>query len=312
MHPADNDTVSRILDDLRRDFDDDTRRAETAAAWGLRPLGGARNNHVYAWAAPDVGEVCLKLYRVDERRRAEREWAALGLLAAHGINEAPQPLSAFPSAIRPAIVMTMVAGTPLLDAPERAAALKGLAAITRRIHAVPLTGLLATLDRVDSTRHYIQRLTDVWPLQLAAEPDDPLAPQMQALLDGWRASDDAGLLGRPVTPVLSRGDANLVNWLTTPEGAACVDFEYAGRGDVATDAADLVEHISARAIDDDMWEGLLPELGVTAANVHRCRAAQRTTALRWLAVLWKQRHHRAAEFAAQIERVVALQRRSES
>lgn len=294
MPPAYVEPVSRLLDDLRRDFDDDTLRADTVAAWGLRPLTGARNNHVYAWTDPDAGEVCLKLYRVDECRRVEREWAALTLLIEHGIEEVPRPLHLFPSATRPAIAMTMVAGTPLPGAPDQAAALKDLAVLTRRIHGVPLAGVLAVHPRIDAIDHYIHRLTQVWPPQLAAAPDDPLTPRMWALLDRWHGDGDSSVLREGAPAVLSRADANLLDWLIASDGsAACVDFEYAGGGDAATDAADLTEHISARAVDDHLWEDLLPELGVTAANHQRFRAAQRTTALRWLAVLWKQRHHRS-------------------
>ncbi|UGQ10491.1 aminoglycoside phosphotransferase family protein [Yinghuangia sp. ASG 101] len=293
---------TRMLADLRRALDTG-EHDDTEAEWGLRSLSGARNNHAYAWTTPEDTPACVKLYRTDERRRAEREWAALQLLAAHEIHEVPAPLWLSLSSTRPAVAMTWVSGTPLLDAADRATALKGLAATTHRIHAVPLTGLLAGLDRVDSIGHYIQRLTDVWPDQLAAASDDPLTRHMQYLLDRWHASDDATLLSRPAPGVLSRGDANLLNWLTTDTGTACVDFEYAGRGDTATDAADLVEHISARTTDDAIWEELLPDLGITSANTPRFRAAQRTCALRWLAVLWKQRHRRTEEFTNQHQRV---------
>ncbi|MGH3857078.1 MAG: hypothetical protein ACRDR6_27065, partial [Pseudonocardiaceae bacterium] len=49
-------------------------------------------------------------------------------------------------------------------------------------------------------------------------------------------------------------------------------------------------------------------LGVDHHNRQRFEAAQRTCALRWLAVLWKQRHRREQEFTAQLDRVRQLQR----
>ena len=58
---------------------------------GLRPMTGGRNNAVYEWASPD-GPVCIKVYRVDERRRIHREWQSLILLAQHQITSAPAPL----------------------------------------------------------------------------------------------------------------------------------------------------------------------------------------------------------------------------
>ncbi len=87
----------------------------------------------------------------------------------------------------------------------------------------------------------------------------------------------------------------------------CVDFEFSGRSDVAFDAADQIEHISSRAIPDGAWRELEANLGVDHHNRQRFHAAQRTCALRWLAVLWKQRQRRAEEFTAQLDRVRLLQ-----
>ena len=51
------------------------------AAAKLSRLPGGRNNAAYACR---IGEhrACVKIYRVDERNRAEREWHALSALAA--------------------------------------------------------------------------------------------------------------------------------------------------------------------------------------------------------------------------------------
>ncbi|MDQ1292246.1 MAG: hypothetical protein QG608_124, partial [Actinomycetota bacterium] len=78
--------------------------------------------------------------------------------------------------------------------------------------------------------------------------------------------------------------------------------------DTAVDAADHIEHISARAIPDDVWGDAETDLGVTPLNRARFHAARRTIALRWLAVLWKQRTKRAEEFSMQHDRVDTLLR----
>ncbi|GAA4970597.1 hypothetical protein GCM10023334_094620 [Nonomuraea thailandensis] len=70
----------------------------------------------------------------------------------------------------------------------------------------------------------------------------------------------------------------------------------------AFDAADLVEPVSARDIPDPAQETLPPDLGVTGKIMPDFSAAQRTCALRWLAVLWKQRATRRAEFDRQHRR----------
>jgi hypothetical protein len=47
--------------------------ADQLHAIGAQPLSGGRNNVVYQWESPD-GPACIKIYRVDDRHRAEREW----------------------------------------------------------------------------------------------------------------------------------------------------------------------------------------------------------------------------------------------
>lgn len=106
--------------------------------------------------------------------------------------------------------------------------------------------------------------------------------------------------------MFSRGDSNLVNWHWHKGRVFCVDFEFAGHSDVAFDIADLVEHISARVVPDDIWSELLTRLGLRPQMRPRFLAARRTCALRWLAVLWKQRTTRAAEFRRQLIRVERL------
>ncbi|MFJ6020532.1 aminoglycoside phosphotransferase family protein [Nocardiopsis alba] len=288
----------------------ETRLKDVLENHGLRTLTGGLQNSVYAWEDPDNGPICIKLYtRENHRRRVEREWAALTLLAEHGVGDVPRPLWLDDDSDLPAIGMSLVAGTPLLESADREAALRGLAHATRRMQNVPLSGLLADVERVDSGSHYLLRLTEGWPRLLAEHEDDPLTRDMRALLTAWHDSGDAELVREKATPaVFSRGDSNLLNWLRDGDRSPCVDFEYSGHSGVSFDAADLIEHISAREIPDSTWIALLPDLGVTAADRHRFLAAQRTCALRWLAVLWKQRHNRAARFAAQHARVRLLQR----
>ncbi|MFC5183625.1 aminoglycoside phosphotransferase family protein [Actinomadura harenae] len=277
---------------------------------GLRPLAGGFQNHVYAWDDPDHGPICIKLYaKGNHRRRVDREWAALTLLAEHGVRGVPRPLWLNSNENVPAIGMTLLNGTPLLDSADHQAALRGLAHTTRRLQQVPLSGLLADLERVDSVPRYMKRLTGSWPALLADDEDGPLTPAMRALLTAWHDSGDAELLSQTTAPgVFSRGDSNLLNWLRDGDTSPCVDFEYSGHSTKVFDAADLIEHISAREIPDSTWIVLLPDLGVTPGDRHLFLAAQRTCALRWLAVLWKQRRIRTAEFDAQHARVRLLQR----
>ncbi|MGH3848072.1 MAG: phosphotransferase family protein, partial [Pseudonocardiaceae bacterium] len=218
-----------LLADVRRSRTaGGTPHQQTLDVWGLRPLTGGRNNHVYSWTGPD-GPLCIKIYKLDERRRAQREWRALTLLARHGADYAPTPLWIDEASDQPAIGMSLLPGCPLLDAEDITPALKALAETTRAVQDIPLSEPLASWDRIDSVEHYLTRLTDLWPQQLAEHPDDPHTDDMLTLLHRWRDSGDAQTLARPARHVLSRGDSNLLNWLYDRGTVRCVDFEFSGR-----------------------------------------------------------------------------------
>uniref|UniRef100_UPI003F49A858 aminoglycoside phosphotransferase family protein n=1 Tax=Nonomuraea sp. CA-252377 TaxID=3240003 RepID=UPI003F49A858 len=275
----------------------------------LRPLGGARNNLVYTWDASEQRTV-IKLYTGDERRRSEREWHGLTLLQETGIDKAPTPLWLDPSPCHDALGMTYLPGTPVPDLPDDmiAPALKALAGLHSRLQQLPLQGLHRALPRIDHWQHYIARLTRVWPAQLAAAAHDPETSDMRALLRAWEEHGGRTIPPEIGEPVFSRGDSNLLNWLWNDGGIGCVDLEFSGYSSIAFDAADLIEHISARDVPDPVWETLLPDLGVTGKIMPDFLAAQRTCALRWLAVLWKQRATRRAEFDRQHHRAADLLR----
>jgi Ser/Thr protein kinase RdoA (MazF antagonist) len=226
----------------------------------LRALAGGRNNRVYAWRQDSGVEICVKVYRVDERQRAEREWSALTLLRELDIRGVPRPLWLDAKGEPPVMGMTLLPGRPLDRAPGKRA-LVAMAEHHAALRRVPLRGMLATTPRVDNWAHYVTRLTRIWPDQLQASPADDLTRRMWALLSRWRDVGDAEESARDVPKVFSRGDANLVNWHWQDDRVFCVDFEFAGYSDVAFDIADLVEHISARVVPDDVWSELLTPLG---------------------------------------------------
>jgi thiamine kinase-like enzyme len=310
MADIDPSAPTQLLADLRRVRSSITnveQLRKALAELGVSPLTGGMQNDLVRVTSPDGVDTVIKFYRKTDRRRADREWAALNLIRPHGVTTVPTPLWLDAAAVEPAIGMTVLNGTPLLDEPDTVQALRALAQTTLRLQAVPLAGLMAELPRIDSAEHYLVRLTEAWPELLAEQADDPLAPTMQELLAQWHRRGDAEVVIAPAgEPVLSRGDANLLNWMATATGAGCVDFEYSGYSNTPFDAADHIEHISARDVPDDVWVKVLPDLGVTDANRELFAANQRTCALRWLAVLWKQRDRRADEFNRQHERVRML------
>jgi len=132
---------------------------------------------------------------------------------------------------------------------------------------------------------------------------------MTALIATWHDRGDAAVLAEPAPLVFSHGDGNLDNWLWHDfiSTIYVLDWEFAGHSDAAYDAAELIEHPSARTIDDDLWLALLPDLGVDDdQGRRRFAAARRTVAVRWLAVRWKRRLDRGSAFDQQWHRARSL------
>jgi Ser/Thr protein kinase RdoA (MazF antagonist) len=307
MLPTAGNTPHDVLAVLRRH----AARAAGAAqllAIGARPLAGGRNNAVYRWESPG-GSVCVKIYRTDDRRRAEREWLSLTFLSRHQVSSAPAPLWADPHPGQPAIGMTFLPGRPFPETSDRQRPLRALAAVQRQYAGLPLSGELATLERIDSASHYIRRITGIWAPVIISHPRDALTRDLLQILSQWEDSGDAAVLAEPGRPIFSRGDSNLLNWLWDGTSIRVVDYEFAGVGDLAFDCADLTEHISSRqaGIDDQAWAQIVSLAGLGHADQRRFEAAQRTCALRWLAVLWKQRDSRTAEFTSQLNRIRRFQ-----
>jgi len=297
-----------VLDELRRIHEHEPDRLDGALPnLGLTPISGGRNNRVYRWDSPE-GPICLKLYRTDKRNRAGAETLALGHMAEHGVAGVPRLLWHDEHPVLPAVAMTLVPGTPLDAGADLDKPLSALTSTLRQMFTVPI-GPFADLPRSESAAHYIHRITQVWAPALRSHTPDACTRDLERLLASWHDSGDAQELARPAPLVFSHGDSNLLNWLWDEQTAtiSVVDFEFAGASDLAYEAAELVEHISMRSLSDDVLRALVTDLGVDAEHGSRFVAAQRTCALRWLAVLWKQRERRAEEFHVQLERVRTLQ-----
>jgi Phosphotransferase enzyme family len=278
-------------------------------AVGAQPLPGGRNNAAYRWESSG-GPVCVKVYRVDERRRAEREWLSLAFLSGYQASSAPLPLWADPHPAQPAIGMSFVQGQPFPQADDWHEPLRALAGVQRQYAEVPLHGELGTLERIDSASHYVRRITGIWAPVIRTRPGDTLTRDLLQILSRWEDGGDAAVLAEPARRIFSRGDSNLLNWLWDGSRIRVVDFEFSGYSDLAFDCADLAEHISSReaGIDDQAWAEVTDLAGLGRDDQRRFEAARRTCALRRLAVLWKQRDTRTEEFTGQLDRVRRLHR----
>src|SRR5688572_5576244 len=111
----------------------------------VQTLTGGFNNQVFAHDG-----VCVKLYKLDDRPRLDREWQALTLLADQAPGLAPRPLRRHADRVE----MELLPGTSLLDLPS--VGRPELAALAEALHRV---------FAVDAPTHPYETVATV-PLQL--------------------------------------------------------------------------------------------------------------------------------------------------
>src|SRR5712692_930254 len=266
------------------------RDAELPA--GLRRLSGGMNNRVYA-----SDGVCVKLYKIDDRRRWEREWRALTFLADAGIEIAPRPLWYDPNGSPPAVAMELLSGEPLHELPIGAGELTALGEALTTLHQAP--GVNTYPTTVFGTPEMFVELVALAAQRLVHLEHDPLAPESAARLQAWLALDDRNLLAGSAPPAFSRGDANLANCLWDAKRVRIIDFEYAGQSDVAFDLGDLVEHTNAQHVPEQAWAPFLGRFDLDTAGRRRFMDARRLVAHVWLTIFWRPAANRRADRIAQ-------------
>ena len=214
-----------------------------------------------------VGEqVVTKRYRDWARGEHLREWNALRLVAAAAPGLVPRPLELLPG---PAVAMSRLPGIPLggmLDAEQ----LNGLEDALRELWSIP-PGDLEPIGLPAFVRR-IRAATSTWDGTGAI--DEAHVAALKWLAGAWVDG-----LAEVVEPVVGHGDANLANYLWDGHRVRIVDFEDAGRSDLAIELANLIEHIASRATD---WTGFAERFAVDA---ERLWAARCLYAIFWLTLL---------------------------
>jgi len=231
----------------------------------VRRVSGGSNNALYRVDDGERSYAC-KLCVADGRRRAAREYGALRLLHAAGLDIAPQPVGLDESCAVvpfPAVIYRWLTGEPT-GQPLTAQQLAALVATYQCAHA---------LRQRDHPRFHMPEAWFHW-FDLApylAELHDFLdeyGPWLETTRpDGWELRDRLGHLveecaevfastgvdpGRGRFPLcLCRVDANLANAIWDRDGRLrWVDWEYSGWGDPALDLAELRWHAALAGLDD--------------------------------------------------------------
>jgi len=214
------------------------------------------------------GDVVTKTYVDWSRGEHLREWAALRVISAAAPDLVPVPVSFAPQA-QPSITMGWLPGSPLTGSLS-AAQLEGLQVALAELWSIPSSSLEpfgygAFVER-------IRRGISSW-------SGSGVVAQAHQAAEQWLAGSAVAELEEPLDVVIGHGDPNLANYLWDGQRVRIVDFEDAGRSDLAFELANLVEHIASR---DTEWTGFLEGFQVEPA---RLRAARCLWAAFWLTLL---------------------------
>jgi Ser/Thr protein kinase RdoA (MazF antagonist) len=236
----------------------------------VRQVTGGFNNALYRIETGDGAYVC-KLCVPDGRDRAAREFGALRLLQALGLDLAPEPVLLDESctlAPFPAVIYRWLPGIPLRT-PLTGPQLYGLLDSLQRLHAVRPDG--AEIPLHDGWFHrfdfsfYLEELAgflaDYGPWLEKAHPQgSTLRDRLAQLIGGCReavANTRASPARTDLPLCMVRTDANLANTVWTGDGCVrWVDWEYTGWGDPALDLADVLWHASLAGLTAAQWRWL--------------------------------------------------------
>lgn len=244
----------------------------------LQPLTGGCNNAAFAFELHGV-RYCLKLYITDERQRAEREWAALTLLAEQNNTIAPQTRWRAMANGSAAIIMEWVPGVDLRTHTPGRVELAALAVTLQQVYAITPTTAHFPFVVVGTPASLIKR-TAAW-AERVSPSTDPLLVAARALIGRWLAGDDGDYLREGVPAVFGRGDPSLANCLWDGTRVRCIDWEYAGWSDLALELADLLEGPWSNTITNAAWQGFLAHFDLH--NLYpRFMAARRLLRCFWL------------------------------
>jgi aminoglycoside phosphotransferase (APT) family kinase protein len=221
--------------------------------WLITPIWGGQNNLLYH-TRRDETAFAVKFTRLDERRRASREFHALWALQAAGLDLAPVPFVLVEGRYhgRQAVIQSWLDGlvdpTPSQSPTEWERLLDHLLAVQTvrpSATAVPLppATLCATNPRELLT--FLQQRATALPPDALIEPVAVLLSRLEKRkFPDWVAPSLA----------LLHCDPNLRNFVRRPSRWLAVDWENSGWGDPALEVADLMAHAAYMDVPHKTWE----------------------------------------------------------
>jgi len=214
-------------------------------------VDGGANNLLYH-AKRSGRDLAVKFTIRDERRRAWREFSALQILRAAGLELAPQPLGLDEDRRQPVVVQSWLGGTQAAAPPGTDAEWESLAEYYRRVHRIICNS--REYDLREAVFHFWdceEGKRKVYEHAARIPPDQhPLSlRKLLAALADWPAPG----WDQP-SAVLCRADPNYRNFLRGGGGYVSVDWENSGWGDAAFEIADLLVHPSYEDVPQEQLE----------------------------------------------------------
>ncbi|NUT23358.1 MAG: phosphotransferase [Hamadaea sp.] len=213
-------------------------------------------------------DVLVKRYASWDRGEHVREWTVLSEVARSVPDLVPRLIESGVDDDPPWLSMTVLPGEPM-SGPLDDVRLAALEVALRRLWSVPVGSLpLRRFDPAYCCEEVRHRLVGApRPVGIAGEAYDVAL----------------GLRPLPASPpgtalVVGHGDPNLANYLWDGVRVRVVDFEDAGSSDVAYELATLVEHLSARDVDAELFCARFVDLGVDGDRLLLARM--------WWAAFW--------------------------
>jgi hypothetical protein len=234
------------------------------------------------FAPLDDSNLVFKVFQATKGDEPHREWDALVALAGSGI--APGPVHFDPS--DPAVVvMTRMVGSSLPAGEHGVEHAREIGRVHRLVHRVAPEARRAPSH---------SGVRAAWAaLMVDGGADAPyVRADAPAVVAGaweaarlWIAEADVEQLLAPDRLRFSRGDPNLSNYLWNEGRVVLVDWENSGYNDPRLELADMAEHASTRALEEEFWTHLADAIELKRADRARVVEGRRLMACFWLVLI---------------------------
>lgn len=242
-----------LLDYLHRAQPDEPQQWQD---WFIAPIWGGQNNLLYQ-TRRDETAFAVKFTRLDERRRANREFHTLWALQEAGLDLAPVPFGLAEGRYhgRQAVIQSWLDGMVDPLPPQSPAEWECLLDHILAVQSVKPSNTAVPLSPATLFASHPHELLAYLQQRAAALPPDALMEPVTTLLAhlGKRPFPD-----HPAPQLaLLHCDPNPRNFVRRPSGWLAVDWENSGWGDPALEIADLMAHAAYMDVPTATWEWVI-------------------------------------------------------